>query len=82
LVFGDDQRGRVARASCSGLIGVEFISTPNGAKASQTALASAAGGATAPPSANGARILSRRATGSVAVAGQARDQPVGRFGRA
>jgi len=48
--FADDQRGRVARTSCSGLIGVVFTSTPNGAKASQTALAMAAGGATAPPS--------------------------------
>ena len=38
------------RTSCSGLIGVVFTSMSNGAKASQTALAMAAGGATAPPS--------------------------------
>src|SRR5947209_19171559 len=39
-----------ARTSCSGRTGVALTSTPNGASASQTALASAAGGATAPPS--------------------------------
>src|SRR5271156_6571531 len=43
-------RARIARTSCSGLTGVALTSTPNGAKASQTALAIVAGGATAPPS--------------------------------
>ena len=44
------QRDCLALISCCGLIGVAFTSTPNGARASQTALAMAAGGATAPPS--------------------------------
>src|SRR5262245_3928015 len=44
------QTGCIARTSYSGLTGVSFTSTPNGARASQTALAMAAGGATAPPS--------------------------------
>src|ERR1700724_681922 len=44
------QAGCIARTSCCGLTGVVFTSMPNGARASQTALAMAAGGATAPPS--------------------------------
>jgi len=41
---------RTALTICSGLIGVALNSAPKGASASLTALAIAAGGATAPPS--------------------------------
>src|SRR5580704_4733744 len=45
-----DHPRRKARTSCSGRTGVALTSIPNGANASHTALATAAGGATAPPS--------------------------------
>src|SRR3954452_3758781 len=45
LVVRPRQTGCIARTSCSGLTGVAFTSIPNGARASQTALAMAAGGA-------------------------------------